>query len=279
MKIQISDVSRTFNGHAKGHHQVTALEGIHLGVREGEFVAIVGPSGCGKSTLLDLVAGLQAPDGGDITVNGQSTRGDAVLIFQEAALFPWLTVQGNVEFGLRTRGVPRAQRQETALQHLQTVRLVQFANAMPHQLSGGMKQRAAIARALALDPPVLLMDEPFAALDAQTRDIMHQELQRIWEETGKTILFVTHNVREAVCLADRVVLMTARPGRVKDILPVDLPRPRSVNDPDLAELASVALAHLREEIQKVEREEFDSGWCYQETSVPSSPGAGLGNIR
>jgi len=222
MRIRINDVWRTFNGRGD---PVIALQGINLVVGEGEFVCLVGPSGCGKSTLLDLIAGLQQPTHGDISLEpAEGSR--PVLIFQEAALFPWLTVLGNVEFGLRVRKVPRAQRRRIAMAQLALVRLQQFTHAWPHQLSGGMKQRAAIARALALDPPVLLMDEPFAALDAQSRDIMHQELQRIWAETGKTIVFVTHNVREAVCLADRVVLMTARPGRVKDLLTVDLPRPR-----------------------------------------------------
>jgi NitT/TauT family transport system ATP-binding protein len=267
MKIELRGVWREFNGDRT--RPVVALEDISLQVEEGEFVCLVGPSGCGKSTLLDLIAGLQTPTRGEILVDS-GAHGAPVLIFQEAALFPWLTVRDNVEFGLRVRKIPRRERREIAMRELGLVRLRQFAEALPHQLSGGMKQRAAIARALALDPPVLLMDEPFAALDAQTRDIMHQELQRIWAETGKTIIFVTHNVREAVCLADRVLLMTARPGRLKDEIRVDLPRPRSVSDPALAEVAQVALDHLREEIQQAEREEFDSGWLYQEGRLPSS---------
>jgi len=271
MRIRINDVWRTFNGRGD---PVIALQGINLAVGEGEFVCLVGPSGCGKSTLLDLIAGLQQPTHGDISLEpAEGSR--PVLIFQEAALFPWLTVLGNVEFGLRVRKVPRAQRRRIAMAQLALVRLQQFTHAWPHQLSGGMKQRAAIARALALDPPVLLMDEPFAALDAQSRDIMHQELQRIWAETGKTIVFVTHNVREAVCLADRVVLMTARPGRVKDLLTVDLPRPRSVSDPALAPTIQLALEHLRDEIAKVEQSEFDSGWSYQEARLLP---AGVGDL-
>jgi NitT/TauT family transport system ATP-binding protein len=255
MKIAVRDVWRQYNG---THGLVTALEGIDLEVGEGEFVCIVGPSGCGKSTLLELIAGLQEPDRGEIIVNNGG--GKPVLIFQEAALFPWLTVQGNVEFGLKTQGIAKAERHETALHTLELVRLRKFAAFYPHQLSGGMKQRAALARALALDPPVLLMDEPFAALDAQTRDIMHQELQRIWAETGKTVLFVTHNVREAACLADRVLLMTARPGRIKDHIEVTLPRPRSVSDPALTAVAHVVLDHLKDEILKVEQEAFDGAW-------------------
>ncbi|MEN6642459.1 MAG: ABC transporter ATP-binding protein [Armatimonadia bacterium] len=263
MKIRITGVCRRYSG---GQREVTALEDMNLEVEEGEFIVVVGPSGCGKSTLLHLIAGLQQPDCGEIVLD-QADQGPPVLIFQEAALFPWLTVQGNVEFGLKVRGVPPAQRRAIASDQLTRVRLRQFADAQPHELSGGMRQRAAIARALAVDPPVLLMDEPFAALDAQSRDIMHQELQRIWSETGKTIIFVTHNVREAVCLADRVVLMTARPGRIKSIIKVNLPRPREVSDGNLAQIAHVVLDHLREEIQRVEQEEFDSGWSYQESRI------------
>jgi NitT/TauT family transport system ATP-binding protein len=273
MKIELTDVWRQYDG---GRHRVSALEGVSLGIGQGEFVVLVGPSGCGKSTLLDLIAGLQQPDRGRIIVD-EGDHGPPVLIFQEAALFPWLTVLGNVEFGLRVRGVPKAERRAIAMEQLARVRLRQFAGARPHELSGGMRQRAAIARALAVDPPVLLMDEPFAALDAQSRDIMHQELQRIWSETGKTIVFVTHNVREAVCLADRVVLMTARPGRIKDIIPVHLPRPRTVSDPEIAQVAHVVLEHLREEIQQVEQEEFDSGWSYAEDRVSAAPVGYLGD--
>jgi NitT/TauT family transport system ATP-binding protein len=265
--ISLTNVSRRY----EGERSVLALEGINLQVAQGEFVCLVGPSGCGKSTLLDIIAGLQPADGGTVDVE-RGEHGPPVLIFQEAALFPWLTVLGNVEFGLRARGMPAAERRQLALAELARVRLVQFADARPHELSGGMKQRVAIARALALDPPVLLMDEPFAALDAQSRDIMHEELQRIWAETGKTIVFVTHNVREAACLADRVLLMTARPGHFKDIVTVDLPRPRTVSDPALAQVAALILDHLRDEIQKVEREEFDSGWAY-----PQARGAAPGS--
>jgi NitT/TauT family transport system ATP-binding protein len=267
MKIEMHGVWREFNGGRQ--RPVVALEDINLQVEEGEFVCLVGPSGCGKSTLLDLIAGLQAPTRGEIVVE-TGGQGAPVLIFQEAALFPWLTVRDNVEFGLKLRRIPRVERREIAERQLDLVRLRKFADHLPHQLSGGMKQRAALARALALDPPVLLMDEPFAALDAQTRDILHQELQRIWAETGKTILFVTHNVREAVCLANRVLLMTARPGRIKDTLPVSLPRPRSVSDPALAEVAQAALKHLREEIEQAEREEFDSGWLYPENRISAA---------
>jgi NitT/TauT family transport system ATP-binding protein len=255
--ISLRSVWRTYEDQG-GAGSTPALAGIDLEVAPGEFVCIVGPSGCGKSTLLEMIAGFQHPDRGEVSVSA-SGESRPVLMLQEAALFPWLTVLGNVEFGLVARKVPRVERRRIAMQQLQSARLSRFARAMPHQLSGGMKQRAALARALAVDPPVLLMDEPFAALDAQTRDLMHGELQRLWAETGKTIVFVTHNVREAACLGDRVLLMSARPGHFVDQIEVDLPRPRSVTDPAVARLAQIALDHLRGEIEKVEREEFDDG--------------------
>ena len=274
MAIRLKNVWREYGGAGRG--TLPALEDVSLEIGDGELVVLVGPSGCGKSTLLDLIAGLQQADRGEVEVDS-GEHGPPVLVFQEAALFPWLTVLGNVEFGLEVRGVPRAERREIAMGQLALVRLSRFAHAMPHELSGGMKQRAAIARGLALDPPVLLMDEPFAALDAQSRDIMHAELQRIWAETGKTIVFVTHNVREAVCLADRVALMTARPGHIKEVIPVHLARPRTVGDHDIGHVANMVLEHLREEIQKVEREEFDSGWIYQEGALRASVADGLGD--
>lgn len=275
--IRLRGVGRAYAANEKGA-TTPALTAIDLDVAAGEFVCLVGPSGCGKSTLLEIIAGLQHPDEGEVSVAaGLATR--PVLILQEAALFPWLTVQGNVEFGLKLRGIPRPERRERARAQLARVRLQRFATAFPHQLSGGMKQRAALARALAIDPPVLLMDEPFAALDAQTRDLMHAELQRIWSDTGKTVVFVTHNVREAVCLGDRVLLISARPGRIVDTIEVDLPRPRSVTDPAVAGLAHIALDHLREEIAKVEREEFDNGWLGPESGLPGADPAAVDGDR
>ena len=228
MRITVSDVWQEYPTERNGG-RLTALSAIDLEVAPGEFVSVVGPSGCGKSSLLELIAGLQRPTRGEIRVNSDH-GGAPVLILQEAALLPWLTTLGNVEFGLKLRKVPWAERRRIALEQLAMVGLSDFANARPHQLSGGMKQRAAIARALALDPPVLLMDEPFAAVDAQTRGVLHNELLRIWAATGKTIVFVTHSVPEAVFLADRVVLMSARPGRIRDVVEVNLPRPRSADD-------------------------------------------------
>ncbi|MGB8063779.1 MAG: ABC transporter ATP-binding protein [Candidatus Sulfotelmatobacter sp.] len=242
--------------------RLLALDNINLEVRAGEFVCIVGPSGCGKSTLLHLVAGLQAPTSGEILVDGKAVQGpgtDRILIFQDHGLFPWLTVGQNVEFGMKMKGVPKAERRQRTLHYLQLVHLAKFKDSYIHQLSGGMRQRVAIARALATEPDVLLMDEPFASLDAQTRDLLHDELERIWSETGRTIIFVTHNVREAVRLGDRVVLLTFRPGRVKSEFPVDLPRPRSLEDPQVALAARAVLDELREEINCSLEAEYKSG--------------------
>ncbi len=211
---------------------LTALEAFDLGLveRRGEFVSLVGPSGCGKSTLLSVVAGLVAPTAGAVQIDGRSVRGpgpDRAVVFQEIALLPWRTVLDNVCFGMEFRRVPAAERRRIAREHIQMVGLPGFERHYPHQLSGGMRQRVGIARALAVDPEILLMDEPFGALDAQTRLLMGDELLRIWEQTGKSVLFVTHDLDEAIYLSDRVVVMTARPGRVKADLPVSLPRPRT----------------------------------------------------
>jgi NitT/TauT family transport system ATP-binding protein len=230
-----------------------ALDNIDLKVQPGEFLCIVGPSGCGKSTLLHLVAGLHQQTSGNVLVDNKSVAGpgtDRILLFQELGLFPWLTVGENVEFGMKMKGIGKAEREEKTRYYLRLVHLAQFKDSYTHQLSGGMKQRVALARALATEPDVLLMDEPFAALDAQTRDLLHDELEKIWAETGRTIIFVTHNVREAIRLGDRVVLLTFRPGRVKQEFPVDLPRPRHLEDVDVARAAREVLDSLREEINK-----------------------------
>jgi NitT/TauT family transport system ATP-binding protein len=242
--------------------RLQALEGINLDVRAGEFLCIVGPSGCGKSTLLHLIAGLQAPTSGQIVVDGAPIEGpgtDRIMIFQDHGLFPWLTVGQNVEFGMKMKGLPKAERREKTQHYLRLVHLGKFENSYIHQLSGGMRQRVAIARALATEPDVLLMDEPFAALDAQTRDLLHDELERIWSNTGRTIIFVTHNVREAVRLGDRVVLLTFRPGRVKSEFPVNLPRPRSLEDPTVALAAREVLDELRDDINRSLDAEYSAG--------------------
>jgi NitT/TauT family transport system ATP-binding protein len=250
-KVALDNISLSYTTSAKG--RLIALDNISLEVKPGEFVCVVGPSGCGKSTLLHLIAGLQPQTSGTVLVDGKPVMGpgtDRILIFQELGLFPWLTVGGNVEFGMKMKNVPKAERKEKVEQYLRLVHLSKFRDSYIHQLSGGMRQRVALARALATGPDVLLMDEPFAALDAQTRDLLHDELERIWSETGCTIIFVTHNVREAARLGDRVVLMTFRPGRVKEEFRVNLPRPRHMEHPDVTRMARTVLECLREEINK-----------------------------
>ncbi|WP_328504597.1 ABC transporter ATP-binding protein [Streptomyces sp. NBC_00457] len=226
-KVVFEDVRKDFPvKDRRGYGQTTrftALDGIDLEIAAGEFVVLVGPSGCGKSTLLDLLAGLARPTAGRILLDGRPVTGpglDRGIVFQQYALLPWRTAQGNVEFGLEATGVPRRQRPARAREFLDLVGLSGFENRHPHELSGGMRQRVAIARSLAYDPDVLLMDEPFAALDAQTRESLQDELLRIWQRTGKTVVFITHGIDEAVYLGQRVAVMTSRPGRIKQVVPV-----------------------------------------------------------
>ncbi|MBC8160129.1 MAG: ABC transporter ATP-binding protein [Roseiflexaceae bacterium] len=243
--LSIQQVSKQFTTRAG---LLTALESTSIEVAAGEFVCLLGPSGCGKSTLLSIIAGLDQPSGGLVAAAGQPISGpgtDRVLLFQEAALFPWLDVQHNVEFGLRQRGVSRKERAVIAHGLIERVHLQGFERSFVHQLSGGMRQRVAIARALALNPAVLLMDEPFGALDALTRDRLHSELEEIWSATHKTIVFVTHNVREAVALGDRVLVFSPRPGRIIADFRIELPRPRSLDDLALAAQAAQITATLR----------------------------------
>jgi NitT/TauT family transport system ATP-binding protein len=250
-KVRLEDVSLHYQTDTGAG--LLALDRINLQVQPGEFLCIVGPSGCGKSTLLHLIAALQKPTSGTIAIDDKhvTTPGtDRILIFQEHGLFPWLTVGQNVEFGMKMKGLSKAEREEKVRYYLRLVHLSQFKDSRPHQLSGGMRQRVALARALATEPDVLLMDEPFAALDAQTRDMLHDELEKIWAETGCTVIFVTHNVREAVRLGDRVALMSFRPGRVKQEFTVDLPRPRHLEEVDVARTAREILDSLRDEINK-----------------------------
>jgi NitT/TauT family transport system ATP-binding protein len=259
-KVGLSEICLSYR--TQSGERLLALEGINLDVRAGEFLCIVGPSGCGKSTLLHLIAGLQAPTSGQIEVDGNPIQGpgtDRIMIFQDHGLFPWLTVGQNVEFGMKMKGLPKAERRDKTQHYLRLVHLGKFENSYIHQLSGGMRQRVAIARALATESDVLLMDEPFAALDAQTRDLLHDELERIWSNTGRTIIFVTHNVREAVRLGDRVVLLTFRPGRVKSEFPINLPRPRSLEDPTVALAAREVLDELRDDINRSLDAEYNAG--------------------
>jgi NitT/TauT family transport system ATP-binding protein len=227
VRVVVERLAKTYTD-ARGH-AVEALGGVTLAVGAEEFVAVLGPSGCGKSTLLQILAGLLAPSAGSVWFEGPPVSGRPVtaMVFQEFALFPWRTVQANVEFGLEELGVPRAERAARARRHVALTGLAGFEGKYPHQLSGGMRQRVGIARALAVDPAVLLMDEPFSALDAQTRQLMQEELLAIWERTRKTIVYVTHNIQEAVFMADRVVVLSRRPGRVMAEIPIGLGRPRT----------------------------------------------------
>lgn len=256
--LRIEDVSKTFTGRDR---TVPALRPVNLEVEAGEFVCLLGPSGCGKSTLLNIIAGLEAASTGAIWANDKKVQGpgtDRVLLFQEAALFPWLDVQHNVEFGLRQVGTPARERRAIAQRFIELVHLKGFERSYVHQLSGGMRQRVAIARALAIDPAILLMDEPFGALDALTRDRLHAELESIWSTTRKTILFVTHNVREAVALGDRVLVFSPRPGRIVREFRINLPRPRSLEDHSLVDEAAEILTVLRDAIGDHERE-YENG--------------------
>ncbi|MBI4227755.1 MAG: ABC transporter ATP-binding protein [Candidatus Omnitrophica bacterium] len=238
-----------------------AVQEVSLTIEDGEFVCLLGPSGCGKSTLVHLIAGLETPTAGRVLVDDQPVTGpgtDRVVVFQEAALFPWLTVLGNVEFGLRMAGLPAPERQARALEFIRLVHLGRFALAYPHQLSGGMKQRVAIARALVMHPKILLMDEPFSALDAQTRALLQRELLELWQRLKITVFFVTHNVREATVMADRVFEISARPGQIKHRYAITLPRPRSEHDPRLIAIQQRVLGSLEEEIAKVVKESMDA---------------------
>ncbi len=240
--VRIESVSKVYG---QGGAAVAALDRVSLEVGAGELVCLVGASGCGKSTLLNLVAGLDQPTSGAV-----DARGRVALMFQDAALFPWLTVRGNVELALRLRGVAKAERRERAMQLLRIVHLDTFATKRPFELSGGMRQRVAIARAFAQDADVLLMDEPFGALVAMTRDLLHDELEHLWNDRNLTVLFVTHNVREAARLADRIVVLSSRPGRVTANLEVDIERPRRIESPEVSSLAGDITARLREEVSR-----------------------------
>ena len=249
-KLEVVGIQKVFHPE-DGRAPVVALERFDLVVEDGEFVCLLGPSGCGKSTLLNIVAGFVKPTEGRVILDGAEVRGpgrDRGVVFQEHALFPWFRVGQNVEFGLKMAGVSRAERARIADRYLDLVGLRPFRAAFPRELSGGMKQRVAIARALANDPKILLMDEPFGALDAQTRRLMQDELTKIWTATGKTIVFVTHAIEESLLLADRVIVMSARPGRIKAVLAVPLPRPRSDVAPDFVALKAEIQEHLRDEV-------------------------------
>ncbi|MFC3694947.1 ABC transporter ATP-binding protein [Chenggangzhangella methanolivorans] len=255
-QIDIRNVGKVYGGGADA--AVIALDGVSLSIRRGEFVSLLGPSGCGKSTLLNIIAGFQSASSGQLMQNGRAiTKPDPsrTVVFQDYALFGWMTVQQNVEFGLKAKGLARRERAEIARSLIDTVRLTGFEDKFPHQISGGMKQRAAIARALAPDPDILLMDEPFGALDAQTRVLLQEEIARISSEAKKTVVFVTHGIDEAVFLADRVVVMSPRPGRVREEVLVPLPRPRTAemrSDPWFVSTVNALWETLKPEWQKGE---------------------------
>lgn len=236
VKISAKNITRTFtvkNRGQKGVKEFTAIKDINLEIREGEFVTIVGPSGCGKSTFLDILSGLSKPTSGELYIDGKVVTGPALdrgIVLQGYALFPWRNVRKNIEYGLELKKVPKKERKEISQEFIDLVGLNGFEDRYIHELSGGMKQRVAIARSLAYNPSVLLMDEPFAAVDAQTRETMQEELLRIWEKTNKTIIFITHSIDEAIFLADRVAVLSANPGRIKEIIDIDLPRPRKIGD-------------------------------------------------
>jgi NitT/TauT family transport system ATP-binding protein len=267
-KIVAHDISLTYANEANGSRH-TVLDRFDLTVRDREFVAVLGPSGCGKSTFLSILAGLVPQTSGSVSVDGEPVGAASQklgLVFQGYALFPWRTVRKNVETGLEIRGVARAQRRSEAERFLQLVGLLDFADHYPHQLSGGMRQRVAIARVLAYGPEILLMDEPFGALDAQTRESLQQELLGIWEQSATTVVFVTHSIDEAIFLADRVAIMGRGPGRVKEILDVDLPRPRDASirhSPAFVALRERAWALLSRELGEVPAPSRERGIAYQ----------------
>lgn len=262
------------------HAPTIALDDVSLTIKKGEFISLLGPSGCGKSTLLNIIAGLEDHSSGTFLVNDKPIKGpgnDRIVVFQESGLFPWMTVLENVMYGLLIKKIPKEEAKERAMTWLQKVHLGKFAHSMPHQLSGGMKQRVAIARALVMDPEILLMDEPFAALDEQTRMVLHKELETLWRETGKTILFVTHNIREAVVLSDRIVLMKTRPGGIKNVFPVQASRPRKSSDSILIHLENRILTELEQEMEKVLKEELGSDYSLEKDRLRVDPYNNMGS--
>jgi NitT/TauT family transport system ATP-binding protein len=271
-KIAISHVRHSYD-------KVVALKNVSLDVHPGEFVCLLGPSGCGKSTLLYALAGHVTPKSGKITIDGKPVVGpdpQRLLMFQEAGLFPWLTVKQNLTFALRTKRLTRAQCETRALEFLRLVNLAGFEDALPHQLSGGMRMRVSLARALAMDPAVLLMDEPFGPLDAETRDKMHQLLQRIWVGTGKTVVFVTHDIREALVLGDRVVVMAGRPGRILNDVEITQPRPRDPDDEALVQRSREIRRALRKAEAATQPQGAPEHTGEDDHEAPASPGPAVG---
>ncbi|OIJ11859.1 nitrate/sulfonate/bicarbonate ABC transporter ATP-binding protein [Anaerobacillus arseniciselenatis] len=266
--VTIKNVEKTFfNKEEKT--SFTVFNDINLNIKKGEFLSLLGPSGCGKSTLLNIVAGLDKATNGVVQVGSKTITApgpDRGVVFQEAALMPWLTVLENVMFGLKKK-MSKDEAEKKALEYLKLVHLSKFVGSYPHELSGGMKQRVSIARALAMDPEILLMDEPFGALDEQTRSMLHKEVQFIWEQTGKTIIFVTHNIRESVILSDRIILMGTRPGGIIGEFPVNLERPRKPSSPEFVKLEEDIMKQLAGEIEKVMKEEMGDDYNSKKASL------------
>lgn len=276
MGLSIEGVYKTYKTNNK---ELQTLRDINLTVKEGEFICVLGPSGCGKSTLLNAVAGFEKPTEGKILLDGKEINNpgpDRAVVFQEHALYPWLNVIDNVEFGMKVAGVPKSERRERALKYLDMMHLMNFKESLVHQLSGGMKQRVAIARALSLDSKILLMDEPFSALDSQTRTLLQAEVQRIWWSTKKTVFFITHSVEEAVLLADRVIVMSTNPGCIKKEFNIQLPRPRKIGDIDVTYTVSRIMKELEEEVEKVAKAEYDKDWSIKSNDLLYDDDSGMG---
>jgi NitT/TauT family transport system ATP-binding protein len=279
-ELVIQGVWKSFDGAAGAGKRAKALQDIHLTVKPGEFVVLVGPSGCGKSTLLNIAAGMSKPDAGGVLLDGRpvSTPGpERAMVFQDHGLFPWLTAAGNIEFGLKMMGMAKSERADRVRHGLEMVHLTHAADKLVHELSGGMRQRVAIARALVMDPKVLLMDEPFAALDAQTRTLLHEQLQEIWLRTHKTILFVTHSVGEAVRLADRIVVLHAHPGRIRREIPVELGHPRNFDSPDITALVRTVRKEIEDEVNRVNAQSGDELWRPQTSDDLAPPASDVGS--
>lgn len=256
MSIILNNVSKSFDGTKR-----ETLSDINFTIKDGEFVCVVGPSGCGKSTMLGLIAGLDKPTSGTISVNGREVTGpgaDRVVMFQEAALYPWLTVVQNVRLGMKFIDIDAGEQERRAEHYLKMVHLWDFRNYSVHEISGGMKQRTSLARSLCMESDILLMDEPFSALDKQTTNKLREELTSIWSETGKTIFFITHSIEEAVYLADRIIVLSDNPGTIKKVIDNGLKRPRHIEDADFIALRKDLLSYVRKEVDKVEKDEYDA---------------------
>ena len=276
--LQLKDVYKTFKTHDK--KSLSVLEGINLTVKEGEFLSILGPSGCGKSTLLNLIAGLEPTTSGEVLFKGEKIKGPSskrVVVFQSDGLFPWLTIKENVAYGLKISGQRKEEADKKSEEMLKLVHLSKYIDAYPHELSGGMKQRAAIARALVMEPDLLLMDEPFAALDEQTRLVLHKELIDIWRKTKVTIVFITHNIRESVLLSEKIVVMSTRPGKLKKIFTPEIYRDGMTPSDLTLALEKDIMAVLKEEIEKVLKEEMGDAYSLSEDSLSDDPDRHMGS--